>query len=139
MLSETKTISCNRPQKTIHFLFFDGETAVNYQLTLVPFRKTLYRLANKLIPRRDCVIAYEIRMYNATRFLDIGRLTAYIKKNVRVDFELEGLDMCTPNSPASAVWKRTFKLAGCPELRGTVRILSFGTGITLKWEDDCSA
>ncbi|KAF1791584.1 hypothetical protein GQ600_26484 [Phytophthora cactorum] len=51
-------------------------------------------------------------MYNATRFLDIGRLTAYIKKNARVDFELEGLDMCTPNSPASAVWKRTFKLAG---------------------------
>ncbi|KAF1791581.1 hypothetical protein GQ600_26481 [Phytophthora cactorum] len=57
MLSETKTISCNRPQKIVHFLFFDGETAVNYQLTLVPFRRTLYRLANKQIPRRDCVIA----------------------------------------------------------------------------------
>ncbi|KAE9179437.1 hypothetical protein PF002_g27812 [Phytophthora fragariae] len=46
---------------------------------------------------------------------DIGRLMAYLQRHLVVDFELEDLDECTPDSRTSTVWKLTMKSAECPE------------------------
>lgn len=148
MLSQTKTISFNRVSKSIHLFFFDRATAAKHALTVVPFKGKVYRPTNvhgqlqgsawdrqsgrngdRMIQRTH----YEVRLFNITRFMDIGRLTAYVKKNNQADFELEDLDICTPNSRTSTVWRATFKLAGCLEfLQGVVRLLWFGASIVIK-------
>ena len=46
---------------------------------------------------------------------------------------MEDLDICTPNSRTSTVWRLTVELAGCPDfLRGVVRVIWFGRQIVLK-------
>ncbi|EGZ18643.1 hypothetical protein PHYSODRAFT_502046 [Phytophthora sojae] len=148
LLSQTKTISFNRVKKSIHFFFFDRATAARHALTPVPFKGRVYRLMNVHGPDRGTPwerqlgragvsmsppTEYEVRLYNITRFMDIGRLTAFFKKHSQAEFDFEDLDACTPNSRTSTVWKLTFKLAGCPEfLRGIQRIIWFGASIVIK-------
>lgn len=51
-------------------------------------------------------------LYNVSRFTDIGRLTAYFKKHIAANFELEDLDTCTSNLWTSNVCKLTLNMAG---------------------------
>ena len=79
------------------------------------------------------VTEYVVLLYNVTRFMDIGRLTAFFTEHISAEVELENLDACTPNSRTSTVWKLTVQMAGCPEfLRGIVCIGWYGTYIVLK-------
>ncbi|KAE9203796.1 hypothetical protein PF005_g14038 [Phytophthora fragariae] len=130
MLNMTKTISFNFVQRNIHFFFFDRVTAQKYQNTLVSFMGVVYPLSNvhhqatgsvwsRQLGRDGVRLAvqreYEIHIHNITRFTDIGRLMAYLQRHLVVDFELEDLDECTPDSRTSTVWKLTMKSAECPE------------------------
>ena len=76
---------------------------------------------------------YAVELHNVTRFTDIGILTAYLQEHIAADFELEDLNICTPISLTSTVWRITIKMAGCPDfLRGIVRIMWFGRPIIPK-------
>lgn len=129
-----KTISYNLVAKSIQILFFDRATARKSQFTMVHFRASVYRLENMHVPtsgsaweRQSCDIrarerrseGYVLRMYNVSRFVDIGKISAYISKHSPVPHNMEDMDSCTPNSRTSNVWKLTFRLEGCPHfLRG---------------------
>ena len=74
-----------------------------------------------------------MELHNVTRLTDIERLTAYFQAHIAAEFGLDDLDICTPNSRTSTVWRLTIHLAGCPDfLRGIMRIIWFGQAIILK-------
>ena len=74
-----------------------------------------------------------MRLHNLHRFSDIGRIAAFLKAKIPSEVELEDMDTHNPESRTSAVWRVTFKLAGCLTfLHGVVRILWFGTTIVVK-------
>uniref|UniRef100_A0AAV1VE25 Uncharacterized protein n=2 Tax=Peronospora matthiolae TaxID=2874970 RepID=A0AAV1VE25_9STRA len=148
MLSQAKTIGYNTVQKSINIHFFQRATAAKFQNTLVPFRRKIYRLHNRHAPTSGSVwdrqvgadgtrltmqTEHVIRLYNVTRYMDIGRFTAFLTAHISPEFDLEPLDTCTPDSRTSTVWRLTIQLAGCPNfLRDVVRLLWFGTVIVLK-------
>uniref|UniRef100_H3GY86 Uncharacterized protein n=1 Tax=Phytophthora ramorum TaxID=164328 RepID=H3GY86_PHYRM len=118
MLNVTKTISYNYVRRSIHFFFFDRATARKHELTTVPFKRTIYRLANAHIKDTRSVWArqfdrngvrtqnqqeYEIEIRNVTRFTDIGRLTAYLAQHIQADIDFEDMDICTPDSRTSTL------------------------------------
>uniref|UniRef100_A0AAV1TDY3 Uncharacterized protein n=1 Tax=Peronospora matthiolae TaxID=2874970 RepID=A0AAV1TDY3_9STRA len=142
MLSQAKTIGYSTVQKSINIHFFQRATATKFQNTLVPFRRKIYRLHNRHAPTSgsvwDCQVGadgtrlkmqteYVIRLYNVTRYMDIGRFTAFLTAHTSPEFDLEPLGTCTPDSRTSTVWRLTIQLAGCPDfLRDVVRLLWFG-------------
>ncbi|KAL3658992.1 hypothetical protein V7S43_015877 [Phytophthora oleae] len=148
MMNLAKTISYNHAQQAIHFFFFDRATAKKFELVAVPYKGMVHRVRNMHGPDVGTVwgrqldrygvrtaerTMYEVKLYNITRFMDIGWLTAYLQKHIAAEVELEDMDVCTPNSRTSTIWKLTVKMAGCPEfLRGIVRILWFCLTIILK-------
>lgn len=148
LLNVAKTISYNQVERSIHFYFFDRATARDLESIEIPFRSAVYRMVNVHQPAQGSVWArqngrdgpgfaaareYTVELHNVTRFTDIGKLTAYFQAHIAADFELEDLDICTPNSRTSTVWRLTVKLAGCPDfLRGVVRVIWFGRPIVLK-------
>ena len=146
LLNVAKTISYNPVERSIHFFFFDRATARNFEDASIPFRSIVYRVTNVHLPAtgsvwarqvdRPCVATareYTVELHNVTRFTDIGRLTAYFQAHIAAEFDLEDLDIFTPNSRTSTVWRLTIHLAGCPDfLRGIVRIIWFGRPIILK-------
>lgn len=102
---------------------------VHRQATGSVWSRQLGRDGVRLAVQRE----YEIYIHNITRFTDICRHMAYLQRHLVVDFELEDLDECTPDSRTSTVWKLTMKSAECPEyLRGIVRIVWFGRTLILK-------
>ena len=67
---------------------------------------------------------YNVELHNVTRSTNTGRLIAYLQVHIAAEFELDDMDICTPNSRTSNVWRLTVKMAGCPEfLRGIFRII----------------
>ncbi|KAE9303207.1 hypothetical protein PR003_g22064 [Phytophthora rubi] len=151
MLHLTKTISYNHVQRSIHLFFFDRATARKYQLLAIPYNRTIYHLVNVHAPDTGSVSArqlgrdgtrpmpqreYEVHIRNVTRFTDVGRLTAYLQKNIVAAIELEDMDTCTPNSRTSTVWRLIVKTAECPDfLRGIVRIMWYGRPLVLQHPD----
>uniref|UniRef100_A0AAV1TTE6 Uncharacterized protein n=1 Tax=Peronospora matthiolae TaxID=2874970 RepID=A0AAV1TTE6_9STRA len=138
MLSQAKTIGYNTVQKSINIRFFQRATATKFQNTLVPFRRKIYRLHNRHAPTSGSVwdrqvgadgtrltmqTEYVIRLYNVTRYMDIGRFTAFLTAHISPEFDLEPLDTCTPDSRTSTVWRLTIQLAGCPDFLRDVAIL----------------
>ncbi|POM81568.1 Hypothetical protein PHPALM_440 [Phytophthora palmivora] len=122
MLNMTKTISYNSVRRSIHFFFFDRQTALKFQLAVVPYKGTVYRVVN--VHREDTgsvwdrqldgggvrmavQTEYEVTLYHISRFMDIGRFTAYLQERIAADFELEDTDTCLPNSSTSTTWKLT--------------------------------
>ncbi|KAL3667569.1 hypothetical protein V7S43_007123 [Phytophthora oleae] len=148
MFNLAKTISYNHAQQSMHFFFFDRATAKKFELVMIPYKGMVHRVRNMHGPDAGTVwdpqldrygvrtaerTMYEVKMYNITRFMDIGRLTTYLQQNTAAEVKLEDLDVCTPNSKTSTVLKLTVKMAGCPEfLRGIIRIIWFGLTIILK-------
>jgi hypothetical protein len=148
MLGLAKTLSYDCAERSIHFFFFDRATASKFELTQVPYSGAVYQLRNVHNPHsgsvwtrqlgRDGVRVttqreYEIHISNITRFTDVGRLAAFLQKHLAVDFELDDMDDCTPNSRTSMQWKLKIKSAECSQyLRGIVRIFWFGRTLILK-------
>ncbi|OWZ20446.1 hypothetical protein PHMEG_0005137 [Phytophthora megakarya] len=135
LISHTKTIGYSKATKSIHFFFFDRASAAKYAMTIVPFKRRVYRLSRpdgqsgsdspERDPRApDYRTEYSVRFHNVSRFVDFSRLTAFFKKHSAVDFDLEGREKCTPESRSSTIWKVTFKLAACP---GFLRGIGFNT------------
>uniref|UniRef100_A0AAV1V7Y5 CCHC-type domain-containing protein n=2 Tax=Peronospora matthiolae TaxID=2874970 RepID=A0AAV1V7Y5_9STRA len=148
MLGQTKTISYDQVTKSIHFYFFTRETAEKHKEVRVPFSGGVYRLLNAHRAAAGPIwdrqrglngqpqgrrVEYTILLLNVTRFVDIGRIAAFLKEKILTEFVMEDLDTHTPDSRTSTIWRVTFKLAGCPTfLDGIVRLLWFGTTIIVK-------
>ncbi|EGZ24974.1 hypothetical protein PHYSODRAFT_404317, partial [Phytophthora sojae] len=143
-----KTVSYNRVKKEIHFYFFTRATAASMTSVPIPFRGKVYGLRNVHAEasrnawenqRSSNGIAgvrpnvYEIRLHNVTRFVEIGKLKAYLRKHIPMDFSMEPLDQCNPKAHLSSVWQLQFQLAGCPIfLEGIVRIHWFGHNLIVQ-------
>lgn len=114
----------------------------------MPFYGKLYRLQNAHRPEKGSVwqrqkglnglphgrrVGYTVHLHNLTRFSDVGKIAAFLKKKIPTDFGMDDLDTHTPESRTSTIWRVTFKLAGCPTfLDGVVRLIWFGTTIIVK-------
>uniref|UniRef100_A0AAV1TTD2 Uncharacterized protein n=1 Tax=Peronospora matthiolae TaxID=2874970 RepID=A0AAV1TTD2_9STRA len=153
MLSQAKTIGYNTVQKSINIHFFQRSTATKFQNTLVPFRRKIYRLHNRHAPTSGSVwdrqvgadgtrltmqTKYVIRLYNVTRYMDIGRFTAFLTAHISPEFDLEPLGTCTPDSRTSTVWRLTIQLAGCPDFLCAVTEQLRGPGSIVASEEEVS-
>jgi hypothetical protein len=144
MLALAKTISYNHDQRSLHFFFVDRATAQWLQTTRVPYRKMIFRLSNEHAQEKGSVWQrqlgrdgtrletqrqYAIDIQNVTRFT---RLTAFLHAHIAAAFDMDDMDICTPEPWTSTVWRMTMKTAECPAfLRGIVRIVWFGWSLVL--------
>lgn len=123
MLIQTKSISYDHVNKTIHFYFFTRTTAECHKEVRVPFFGGLYRLQNAHRPERGSIwqrqqglngvpqgrrVRYTVHMHNLTRFSDVGKIAAYLKEKIPTDFDMDDMDTHTPDSRTSTIWKVTF-------------------------------
>ncbi|KAE9083467.1 hypothetical protein PF006_g26683 [Phytophthora fragariae] len=107
---------------TIAALYAISHRLVSIDKELVPTGKQRYpklkgdeKALLYTLFRERCVLSEENLEQTVGQRWDIGRLMAYLQRHLVVDFELEDLDECTPDSRTSTVWKLTMKSAECPE------------------------
>ena len=119
--------STNVNRQRIHDLLLKVKT-MSYEEVVLD-KRMVYRLLNKhdvsarsAWDRKNVVsslshrnIGYEVRLYNVSRFVEIGKMSAFFSKHSPAFHVLKTINTCTPESRASNVWKLTFRLSGCPQ------------------------
>uniref|UniRef100_M4BQG3 Uncharacterized protein n=1 Tax=Hyaloperonospora arabidopsidis (strain Emoy2) TaxID=559515 RepID=M4BQG3_HYAAE len=129
LLLKVKTMSYEEVIELDPSVFFRSSNSNEFQFTVVLEKRMVYRLLNthdvsarsawdrtngvSSLSHRN--IEYEVRLYNVSRFVEIGKMSAFFSKHSPAFHVLKTINTCTPESRASNVWKLTFRLSGYPQ------------------------
>lgn len=139
MLRDLKAAEYNDSTHSLHFFFFDRETANKWAKATIPFRRQLVQLksAHDTDPQENhskpsnvwsrqlgadglenasSRTRYKIQLLNISRTMNVALLFEYIKQETKKKFYAYALDAYGPRSRKSQHWELLFEEETCPKL-----------------------